>query len=68
MFNYVIFDPATGEITGFGVIDEASFEATKAANPSLGFMIGHATPQTHRVDLTTMKIIPREYGSSQTNN
>lgn len=69
MINYVIYDPTSGDIIANGVIDLDSYYATEAANPSLSFLIGLGHPSLDRVDLSTMKIVPRERdGSSSTNN
>lgn len=68
MINFIIYDPTTGDITANGVADLPSFYATEASNPSLSFLIGLGHPSLDRVDLDTMKIVPRERDDSITPN
>jgi hypothetical protein len=56
--KFAWYDPVTGAIPRVGHCAEPSLPTNEALYPELGFILGEAVPETHKVDVTaTPKVI-----------
>lgn len=60
MIPVIVYDPNTGEIIANISCMAEDYIATKEANPKLHMLQGQASHTTHKVDLTTLTILPKE--------
>lgn len=67
MIPLIVYDPNTGEIIANISCMAEDYIATQEANPMLHMLQGQAAPSTHKVDLTTLTIVPKDNVTSATN-